>query len=164
MKVKIAGYIKESIVDGPGIRYVVFAQGCGHDCPQCHNPNTHDFNGGYEVEVKDLLEDIHKRKYIDGVTLSGGDPFYQSREFAYIAKELKESNINVMAYTGFLYEDILRSSNMKCLLDNIDILMDGPFKVEEKTLKMPFRGSKNQRMINVKESLVKKQIVLLDEK
>lgn len=161
MKVRIAGCTKESVVDGPGIRYVVFAQGCAHNCPECHNKETHDFKGGVEVEVDDLLEDIHKRKYIDGVTFSGGDPFYQPKEFAYMAEELKKDGINVMAYTGFLFEDLIKDEKMKKLLQNVDTLMDGPFINENKTFKMPFRGSSNQRMIDVKRSLEAKKMFII---
>lgn len=163
MRIRIAGLTKESVVDGPGIRYVVFAQGCAHNCDDCHNKETHDFKGGVEMDIDELLLDIHKRKYIDGVTLSGGDPFYQPKEFAYLTEQLKKDNINVMAYTGFLYEEIIKDDNMKALLKNIDILMDGPFIKEKKTYKMSFRGSSNQRMIDVKKSLESKHPVVCED-
>lgn len=161
MKIRIAGLTKESVVDGPGIRYVVFAQGCAHNCVDCHNKETHDFLGGVEIDIDELLIDIHKRKYIDGVTLSGGDPFYQPKEFAYLAEQLKKDSINVMAYTGFIYEEIIKDDKMKALLKNIDTLMDGPFIKEKKTYKMSFRGSSNQRMIDVKKSLEAKHPIVI---
>lgn len=162
MKIRISGINKESLVDGPGIRYVIFAQGCKHNCKGCHNPSTHDFNGGEEVDINDILNDILSKKHIDGVTFSGGDPFYQAKEFGALAKELHENNINIISYTGFIYENIIDKKDMRKLLDNIDILIDGPFISEKKTLKKVFRGSENQRVIDVKKSIEEKRIVLLE--
>lgn len=161
MKIKIAGIEKESLVDGPGIRYVIFAQGCGHNCDGCHNPETQDFNKGKEIKIEDLMKDILDSKHIDGVTFSGGDPFYQPKEFKYLAKKLKENNINIISYTGFTYEKILSEKHMKSLLEDIDILIDGPFIKEQKTLKISFKGSENQRIIDVKKSMTEKRIVTL---
>lgn len=161
MKIKVAGIEKESLVDGPGIRYVVFSQGCKHNCIGCHNLETHSFNKGKYIEIDELVEDILRSKHIDGVTFSGGDPFFQSSEFSSLAKRLKNNNIGIISYTGFLYEDILNDENMRGLLENIDILIDGPFIKEEKTLKNAFIGSENQRIIDVKESIREEKVVTL---
>lgn len=162
MKVKIAGITKESVVDGPGIRYVIFSQGCKHNCKGCHNPSTHSFNNGEEINVDEIINNILNSKHIDGVTFSGGDPFYQPKEFAYIAKALHKNNINILSYTGFTYEKIVNDKNMKDLLENIDVLVDGPFVEKEKNLKLSFRGSNNQRIIDVKESLKNSKVITLN--
>lgn len=162
MKVRIAGIIKESIVDGPGVRYVIFAQGCRHKCPGCHNPETHDFNGGYIVDADEIINDIRNNNYISGVTFSGGDPLFQIDEFKYIAEKLKYSSIHIMCYTGFKYEDIIKDKKLKVILDKIDLLVDGPFIMSKKTLKLPYRGSSNQRIIDVKKSLSQGKIILAD--
>jgi anaerobic ribonucleoside-triphosphate reductase activating protein len=162
MNVKISGIVKESIVDGPGVRYVIFAQGCMHDCAGCHNPQTHDINGGYTMKADEIVHNIISCKYIDGVTFSGGDPFFQAKEFEYIAKRLKEKNIHIVAYTGFSYEQLIDNKDMKDLLEKVDILIDGPFLKDRKTLKLPFRGSENQRMIEVKKSLLNNKIELIE--
>lgn len=162
MNIRISGIVKESVVDGPGIRYVVFAQGCAHNCIGCHNPSTHDFNGGYIVDADKLIEDIRESFFIDGVTFSGGDPFYQTDEFSYIAEKLKKDSLNIVCYTGFEFEDILNDENKRKLLENIDILIDGPFVLSKKNLKLPFRGSENQRIIDVKNSLKEGKIITIE--
>jgi anaerobic ribonucleoside-triphosphate reductase activating protein len=162
MNVKVSGIVKESIVDGPGVRYVIFAQGCMHDCEGCHNPQTHDINGGYTMNADEIVHNIISCKYIDGVTFSGGDPFFQAKEFEYIAERLKEKNMHIVAYTGFTYEQLINNKDMKDLLEKVDILIDGPFLKDRKTLKLPFRGSENQRMIEVKKSLQNNKIELID--
>ncbi|EYE88417.1 ribonucleoside-triphosphate reductase activating protein [Fervidicella metallireducens AeB] len=162
MDVRIAGIVKESVVDGPGIRYVIFAQGCKHGCEGCHNPQTHDFNGGYVIDADEILMDIYSKQYIDGVTLSGGDPFFQIDAFQYIAKELKKRGINILVYSGFTFEEIVSDIKKKKLLELTDILIDGPFILKKKTLKLPFRGSENQRIIDVKRSLNKGEVVLFN--
>ena len=162
MKVKIAGITKESVVDGPGIRYVIFSQGCKHNCKGCHNPSTHNFNNGEEIDVDEIINNVLNAKHIDGVTFSGGDPFYQPKEFSYIAKALHKNNINILSYTGFTYEKIVNDKDMKDFLENIDILVDGPFIEKERNLKLSFRGSNNQRVIDVKESLKNNKVITLN--
>lgn len=162
MKVNLAGVKKDSVVDGPGIRYVIFAQGCKHNCRGCHNPSTHSFNINNEMDVDDLIEEIKSLKYIDGVTFSGGDPFYQPKEFAYIAKRLKENNIHIISYSGFTFESLYKNKETKELLENIDVLIDGPFIDNKKSLKLAFRGSENQRVVSVKESIKNRRAVTLD--
>lgn len=163
---KIAGVVKESIVDGPGFRYVVFTQGCKHRCPGCHNPNTHSFDGGTIVSVDTLLEQIRKNPLLDGITLSGGDPFEQAEACALLAKKAKEMKLNVMAYTGYTFEDIMARSCEKkewnSLLEVTDILVDGPFEQAKKNMMLKFRGSANQRIIDVKKSRCEKKAVLAE--
>ncbi|CDF57844.1 anaerobic ribonucleoside-triphosphate reductase activating protein [Thermobrachium celere] len=159
MKIRIAGINRESLVDGPGIRYVIFSQGCFHNCRGCHNKETHPLDGGYEVELDYIYNDIIQNKYIDGVTFSGGDPFVQVEKFIHLAKRLKEKNIHIICYTGYLYDDILKDSKKRELLNYIDILIDGPFVLEQRTLKKPFVGSLNQRIIDVKKSLKENKII-----
>lgn len=155
MKLRIAGIVKESVVDGPGVRYVIFTQGCFHNCPGCHNPETHDVNGGYEVDVNDIIKDISNSKYIKGVTFSGGEPFLHCTALYTIASEVKKMGLDVVSYTGYTYEEILGSNDedkMK-LLNLIDILIDGKFIISQRDLSLKFRGSRNQRVIDVKKSI-----------
>jgi len=155
MELRVAGIVKESVVDGPGFRYVIFAQGCDHGCKGCHNPDTHSPDGGYVVDTISIIEDIRQSKYIDGVTFSGGEPFLQADAFIHIAEKLKKENINIVCYTGFTYEELLQSmdqSRVK-LLRLIDIIIDGPYIEELKDISLTFRGSKNQRIIDVQNSL-----------
>lgn len=161
---RIAGIINESIVDGPGIRMVIFAQGCRHKCKGCHNPHTHSFDGGELVEVSKILNDIRKNPLLDGITLSGGDPFEQAEAFAELAGKVKKTGLNVITYTGYTFEQLLKYSaerkGYKELLENTDMLVDGPFILEEKNLLLKFRGSKNQRIIDVPESIKNHEILL----
>lgn len=159
MKLRIAGLSKESVVDGPGIRYVIFAQGCLHNCRGCHNPNTHPIDGGYLVELDEIYNDIINNKFIDGVTFSGGDPFVQIDAFIELAKRLKKHNINIMCYTGYIYEDIIKHEKYKEILNYLDTLVDGKFILERKTLKKPYVGSDNQRIIDVQKSLKQNKII-----
>ncbi len=163
-ELRLAGVIKESIVDGPGIRYVVFTQGCAHECKGCHNPATHSFDKGYVVDTSEVVSDILKHKYIDGVTLSGGDPMYQAKACTEIVEILKNRGINVICYTGFTYEQILSSGNEHQinLLKKVDVLVDGPFIEEEKDLRLAFKGSRNQRIIDVQRSLASGMIIPYD--
>ncbi|MHB8065687.1 MAG: anaerobic ribonucleoside-triphosphate reductase activating protein [Ruminiclostridium sp.] len=165
-QIKVAGIINESIVDGPGIRMVIFAQGCKHRCKGCHNPHTHAFDGGELGEIDKIISDLKKNSLLDGVTLSGGDPFEQAETFAALAQEVKKIGLNVMTYTGYTYEQLIGYSSerkgYKELLENTDILVDGPFIIEEKSLLLKFRGSKNQRIIDVPNSIKNKKAVLVD--
>lgn len=164
-EIRISGVIEESIVDGPGIRYVVFAQGCSHNCPGCHNPETHSFSGGKIVEIEAIIDDIKKNPLLDGITLSGGEPFEQPEGFAELASEAKKVGMHVMTYTGFTYEAILQntdSKGWKALLSSTDLLVDGPFEIDKRSLMLKFRGSGNQRIIDVKSSLQQGKIVLAE--
>lgn len=150
---RIAGTIPESIVDGPGIRYVLFTQGCPHGCPGCHNPQTHDFAGGKAVQVSDLLSDILKRPYVKAVTLSGGEPFCQPAALAELADGLKDKGFHLMCYSGFTFEELSQRADARPLLEKLDLLVDGRFVEAEKNIGLRFRGSANQRVLDVPASL-----------
>lgn len=161
-KVRIAGVVKESIVDGPGIRFVVFAQGCHHHCDGCHNPATHDFNGGNLVDVEAIIDEMKKNPLLDGITLSGGEPFEQAAGFCELARRAKEEGYHVMTYTGYTYESLIEKKDVRRLglLENTDLLVDGKFEVKNKSLMLKFRGSKNQRIIDVNKSRHQNQVIL----
>jgi anaerobic ribonucleoside-triphosphate reductase activating protein len=162
MELRVAGIVKESVVDGPGFRYVIFAQGCTHCCKGCHNPDTHALGGGYVVDTESLIEDIKQSKYIDGVTFSGGEPFLQADAFIHIAEKLKEANMNIVCYTGFTFEQLMESKDERSikLLGLVDILIDGPYIEELRDLGLSFRGSRNQRILDVKTSIVENKATL----
>lgn len=164
--VRIAGIIKESIVDGPGIRMVVFAQGCRHKCPGCHNPETHSFDGGTLVEVGSIIEQAKRNPLLDGLTFSGGEPFEQAAAFAVLAREAKKLNLDIMTYTGYTYEYLVENAmkhrGWEELLDETDILVDGRFELEKRNLLLKFRGSENQRIIDLKRTRAENRLVFLD--
>ena len=151
--IRIAGVVRESIVDGPGLRFTVFCQGCPHHCEGCHNMATHDFSGGYDCEISRILEAIDENPLLDGVTFSGGEPMCQPEAFYNLAVQVKERGLNIVTYTGFTYEELITmgESNIgvKKLMDLTDILVDGRFVLEERDLTLPFRGSTNQRLIDM---------------
>ena len=150
----LSGLISDSIVDGPGIRTTVFSQGCPHHCPGCHNPETWDFGCGTDVEEERILEIVRSNPLCRGVTFSGGEPFAQPAGFAKLARLLKEKGYEVASYTGYTFEQLLAGSQeQREFLEAIDILIDGPFLLAEKSLEVPFRGSKNQRILDVPKSL-----------
>ena len=160
---RIAGFVEESIVDGPGFRIVIFFQGCAHHCYGCHNPETWDFEGGKEVSFDLIKKIIDDNPYADGITLSGGDPLYQIDASTEIAEYAKSKGLDVILYTGFLFEEVLEmtkaNQRLKDLLNNVDTLIDGPFILEQRHLSLKFRGSSNQRIIDVKKSLMQNKIV-----
>jgi len=170
--IKVADIEKESIVDGVGIRYTIFTQGCSHNCEGCHNPSTHDFNGGTPMSDVKLLADIKSDPLIDGITLSGGDPFFQAAELINLVKQCKRFGLTVWAYTGFIFEEFIKfMDNEKCdkritqdmidLLKLIDVLVDGPFILSMKTYECLYRGSYNQRIIDVPNSIKEHRVVEL---
>ena len=154
MKINIAGIQKQSIVDGIGLRYVVFAQGCSHACPGCHNPESHPFGIGKDYDIDDLIKEIDKNPLLKGVTFSGGEPFDQASGFLEFANRIKRTKLDIWCYTGYIYEDLVNSDDISKvrLLENIDVLVDGKFQIEKRSLAMPYRGSFNQRIIDVKKS------------
>ncbi|MDY3617412.1 anaerobic ribonucleoside-triphosphate reductase activating protein [Agathobaculum sp.] len=154
-KLRIAGTVAESIVDGPGFRYTVFTQGCPHHCPGCHNPQTHDFDGGTEMKLSVLFADIVKNKFVRGVTLSGGEPFCQAEPLFTLAKALKEDGRHLMAFTGYTFEQLLELPDpyVQRLIGMLDLLVDGPFILAERDIELRFRGSANQRVLDVPKSL-----------
>ncbi|MBO7358218.1 MAG: anaerobic ribonucleoside-triphosphate reductase activating protein [Clostridia bacterium] len=157
MKIRIAGIVNDSIVDGPGFRLAVFTQGCPHDCPGCHNPDTHDFNGGKEDDTQRIISLMRENPLLDGVTLTGGDPFCQCAPCAEIAEAAKQAGLNVWAYSGWTWEELSKTAltdpDTARLLKSTDILVDGPFVLSQRTLELRFRGSRNQRLIDVPASL-----------
>jgi anaerobic ribonucleoside-triphosphate reductase activating protein len=163
---RLAGIIRESIVDGPGIRFVVFVQGCPHACPGCHNPQTWDFSGGKAAEPERIIGEIKKNPLLRGVTLSGGEPFCQSEGLAQLARLVHGLGLDVMTYSGYTFEELLKKSESdKAVLDLLrqtDVLMDGPFIKAKKSYELRFRGSSNQRAIDVSASLAKGEAVLAD--
>ena len=164
--IRLSGIAYESLVNGPGMRRVFFAQGCKHNCPGCFNPDTHDFAGGEERNMDELIKDVLDNPILKGVTFSGGDPFEQADKFAYMAKEFRKNGLNIWSYTGYKFENIIKQSEnnkgWKDLLNNIDVLVDGRFEKDKMQDGLKFRGSLNQRMIDVKESLKTGKIVILD--
>ena len=163
-EIQMAGIIKESIVDGPGIRMVLFAQGCRHHCPGCHNPETHDFSGGTRYTIEEILAMVRKNPLLDGLTFSGGDPLEQAEAFAALAVEAKKLGLNIMTYTGYTLEYIQQNASQHPgwaeLLWNTDILVDGRFELQKRNLLLKFRGSENQRIIDVKNTTSKREVVL----
>lgn len=159
---RIANTVNDSIVDGPGLRFTVFTQGCPHHCPGCHNPDTHDPQGGTEVPVEDLAAMMGKNPLIQGLTLSGGEPLAQAADCARLAKAAHAVGWTVWTYTGYLFETILAKEDpaWRALLEETDVLVDGPFLEKEKSYELRFRGSRNQRLIRVKESLAQGKAVL----
>jgi anaerobic ribonucleoside-triphosphate reductase activating protein len=161
---RLFGEVTESITDGPGIRYTVFTQGCPHYCVGCHNPGSHSFTDGYLVDEKRLIDDIRSNPLLDGITLSGGEPFMQAGELAVVAAAAKECGLNVITYTGYTFEELVElmktRKGYRELLENTDILIDGRFEIDKKSLDLRFRGSSNQRAIDVKKTLAEGEIVL----
>ena len=150
----LSGIAGDSIVDGPGIRTTVFCQGCPHHCPGCHNPETWDFGCGTDMSVEAILEVVQANPLCRGVTFSGGEPFAQSAGFARLADLLKERGYEVAAYSGYTFEELLQGSpEQRQLLERLDILIDGPFLLEQRSLELSFRGSRNQRILDVPKSL-----------
>ena len=156
----LSGIVQDSIVDGPGIRTTIFCQGCPHHCPGCHNPETWDFGSGTDVPVEDLVDVVRSNPLCRGVTFSGGEPFAQAAGFAKLAQLLKERGYEVASYSGYTFEELQNGSDeQKELLASIDILIDGPFLLAQKSLEVPFRGSRNQRILDVKKSLAESRAV-----
>ena len=153
--IRIAGTVGESIVDGPGFRYTLFVQGCPHGCPGCHNPQTHDFDGGQDIALDTLLKDMCKNPFVKGVTFSGGEPFCKAEPLYRLAVELKSRGKHLMAYSGYTFEELMQLSDpyVKKLLGELDLLVDGRFIMEQKNIDLRFRGSANQRVLDVPKSL-----------
>lgn len=166
MLIRLAGLVPESFVDGPGIRFTIFTQGCPHKCEGCHNPETHSFEGGRLADVDKIFSKIVENPLIKGVTFSGGEPFCQPEPLAYLAGLLKDKGYHVISYSGYTFEELLEkshtNSHISDLLNSIDILIDGRFILSERSLELKFRGSRNQRIINVPESLKSGKAVIIE--
>ena len=154
---RLAGVVVESTVDGPGFRLAVFAQGCPHRCPRCHNPATHDFEGGVVVAVSSVIEMLTADPMHSGLSLSGGEPFMQARAFSHLAWCAGSLGYDVMAWTGYTFEELYAGldehPDWRRLLDTIDVLVDGPYIEELRSLELQYRGSANQRVLDVPKSL-----------
>jgi anaerobic ribonucleoside-triphosphate reductase activating protein len=159
-KIRLAGIAGDSIVDGPGIRMTLFAQGCPHHCKGCHNPETWEFDGGTWWSTEDLIKVISENPLARGVTFSGGEPFSQAEGFAELAEKLKENGYEVASYSGFTFEELLNGTReQRRLLETLDVLIDGPYLESERSLSLAYRGSRNQRIIAVPESLQSGKVV-----
>lgn len=163
MKIRLYGVVNDSIVDGPGLRYAIFTQGCPHHCQGCHNPLSHDFAGGYLEDIDHLLSEIDANPLLDGVTLSGGEPFEQVEPLLELVREVKKRQLHIMIYSGYTFEEIMQLPHLAYeLLTYCDVLVDGRFVLEKRSLDLLYKGSKNQRIINVPASL-KSQAVVIQE-
>ena len=153
--VRLAGVVDESVVDGPGVRLVVFAQGCPHRCRGCHNPHTWDFDGGAEVSIEQTLLRADANPILSGITLTGGEPFAQAPGFARLAQEARRRGLSVVAYTGYTWEQLVDSlaPGVRELLLATDILIDGPFVQALADTGLAYRGSRNQRIIQVHDHI-----------
>lgn len=152
---RIYGLVQDSIVDGPGFRFSCFVQGCPHRCPGCHNPDSHDPGGGREMAVEEVAAQLLGNPMTDGLTLSGGEPFAQAEDCLALARAAHAHGLNVWSYSGWTFEHLRDrgSEAQRALLAELDVLVDGPFLLEERTLALPWRGSRNQRVVDVRRSL-----------
>lgn len=166
MRISLSGVSGDSIVDGPGIRLTIFTQGCPHHCPGCHNPQTHDPNGGSWGDTEDILQAAAENPLLDGITLSGGDPFMQPVPCLALAEGAHKLDLNVWTYTGYTWEALWAENDPEklALLKETDVLVDGPFLLAERSLELKYKGSKNQRIIDVQKSLETGKVVLWEEK
>ena len=187
VSLRLAGVVRESIVDGPGLRFAIFCQGCPHNCPKCHNQDTHDFSGGYDCDIQKIVNAIEENPLLSGVTFSGGEPSHQPVAFLEIAKKVKSRGPNIWMYSGYTLEELLSRANsaisdlnnmnenssqtseknkeqvaLKGLLGLVDVLVDGKFINELKDLTLPFRGSRNQRIIDMAATKRHNKIILYE--
>ena len=155
----------DSIVDGEGLRAVIWTQGCPHGCPGCHNPQTHAFDGGTSVASESILEQLKAHFYLDGVTFSGGEPMAQAAACGELAQAVHHLGMNVWCYTGYTWEALMEAQDpdQRAFLEQIDVLIDGPFLLAQKSLNLKFRGSANQRLIDVQASLKAQRVVLAEK-
>ena len=159
--IRVAGIVRDSIVDGPGIRTTIFVQGCPHHCPGCHNPETWSFEGGREFMPDELFAIVLQNPLCKGVTFSGGEPFAQSEALLPLARLLKEAGYELASYSGYTFEQLLTGTvAQQAFLSEIDVLIDGPFILSERSLDLNFRGSRNQRVLNVAASLLQGKAIL----
>lgn len=161
MQIRIAGIVKESYVDGDGIRYAVFMQGCRRHCAGCHNPETHDLNGGRLIDTAEIIADFRRNPLLEGITLTGGEPLLQIDASTELARAAKNFGLNVWLYTGYTFEEL--PAEAATLLEFVDVLIDGAFIESLRDLDLQFRGSTNQRLIDVKKSRALNRIVLWTE-
>jgi len=159
--ISVLSIIEDTMVDGPGFRTAIYCAGCRHQCEGCHNPQSWDFEGGHAMTTDDLMRIIEADPYAN-VTFSGGDPMYQPEGFAELARAIHERTTkDIWCYTGFTFEALLNMPRQRALLDQIDVLVDGPFIRAERDETLLFRGSRNQRIIDVQASIDERRIVTL---
>lgn len=157
---RIAGAVNDSIVDGPGIRYTIFTQGCLLNCKGCQNPQTHCLDGGISVSLQELYTEIKHNPLLSGITFSGGEPFLHSDVLATFAAILKQDGYNIWCYSGYVFEDLILNAKYKPLLEQVDVLVDGPYIEKLRSLDLDFRGSSNQRLIDVTRSLTNNTVII----
>ena len=165
--IRLAGIAENSLVNGKGLRKVFFSQGCSHHCEGCFNQHTWEFAGGRMFDMDELVQKVKDEPFLDGVTFSGGDPFQQADKFAYLAKKLHEANINIWAYTGYTFEELMKLAQtnpyIKQMINNVDVIVDGRFMKDKMSENLKYCGSSNQRVIDVKSSLNKNKIILFKD-
>lgn len=167
MKIRLASDLQTgSIVDGEGLRAVIWTQGCIHNCYGCHNPSTHSIDGGFLTDTKVINRQLDSLTLEDGITFSGGDPMMQIDACLDIAKHAKKIGLNIWCYTGYTFEQLLKMSKVKPSLKEfmslIDVLVDGKFVLEKRSLNLKFRGSRNQRLIDCKRSVNENKVIIID--
>lgn len=165
--IRLAGIAENSLVNGKGLRKVFFSQGCSHHCEGCFNQHTWEFAGGRMFDMDELVQKVKDEPFLDGVTFSGGDPFQQADKFAYLAKKLHEANINIWAYTGYTFEELMKLAQtnpyIKQMINNVDVIVDGRFMKDKMSENLKYCGSSNQRVIDVKSSLNENKIILFKD-
>jgi len=154
--IRIAGLVEDSIVDGPGLRLTVFTQGCPHKCPGCHNVHTHAYDAGTLITLDEIMARVKANPLLDGVTLSGGDPFEQAEALAVLAAQVRALGLTLITYTGYTYEQLVTAGakrpDWQRLLAHSDYLVDGRFILAERNLLLKYRGSENQRIIDLQRT------------
>ena len=151
MKLRIAGIVDDSIVDGEGVRLTVFTQGCPHHCHGCHNPQTWNLTGGHEIDTEEIVQKLKANPLLSGITFSGGEPFLQPAPLTELARAAHKLGLDVWSYTGFTLEELEKRTDVQQLLNEVDVLVDGPYVEALRDLTLRFRGSSNQRIIDLKE-------------
>lgn len=161
-RIRVAGIVNDSITDGPGLRFTLFMQGCPKNCPGCHNQSTIPLEGGTLYSTQDIMEKIKKNPMLSGVTFSGGEPMLQAEALIGLAKKIKAEGLNLAIYTGYTFEELLEKSDSSQLelLWIADTIIDGPFMLDRISLSLKFRGSANQRILDLKKSLSQGQAVI----
>ncbi|MDR2267112.1 MAG: anaerobic ribonucleoside-triphosphate reductase activating protein [Christensenellaceae bacterium] len=161
--IRLAGIVNDSVTDGPGIRYALFVQGCPHTCTGCHNPNSLSFSGGYLRDVSSIFNEIKSNPLLTGVTFTGGEPFGQPAPLALLANKIKTIQLEIAIYTGYKYEELEALGNdAKALIALADIIVDGPFEIKRRSLDLRFKGSANQRVINVCQTILNNNVPVMD--
>lgn len=163
LDINIAGFVNDSITDGPGIRFTIFTQGCPRKCKGCHNPQTQSLTGGTPYKVEQILEKIKNNTLLQGVTFSGGEPLIQAKALIPLATEIKKLGLNIAVYTGYVFEELKSVDGALELLRLCDVLVDGPFVEEKRDYKLKFKGSNNQRIIDLKQTFSTGKIVLVED-